>query len=375
MSTSRPAISLLLVCTTLTFSVAGGEESFEEMDARSRPSILMIEAVVTDGAGRVLRSLGHGTGIIVSKKGYVLTDDHVITGKHSKQDALDLSDGFKASPIKGLVVTGRIEERTADGIRLVVVGEDSKHDLAVLRLEPAGNPARRWRALGVPDHQDTVSSGHVLCLGFPENLDLSAKDGIVSGYVGGFAEGTLIQTTVPVNPGDSGGPVFYKGTLLGLVEGERPDLTGVSLVIPIAYAADLLRASIPNWDEESQKAEDTGNVVTVDLRGIEFDRGSCDITGSYMKMVNQVGDTLRRNPSIAVDIVGHTDATEVKSDREAEKLSQCRARAMRDAVLISGARTSQIGAAIARGSSQPIDTNETEEGRHRNRRVEIMVRN
>ena len=79
---------------------------------------------------------------------------------------------------------------------------------------------------------------------------------------------------------------------------------------------------------------------------------------------------LERNPEVRIRIIGHTD--NIGKDAANQKLSEGRAQAVRDDLIERGVAPERIQAE-GRGESQPIDTNDTEEGRQNNRRVEIEI--
>jgi outer membrane protein OmpA-like peptidoglycan-associated protein len=103
---------------------------------------------------------------------------------------------------------------------------------------------------------------------------------------------------------------------------------------------------------------------------ISFDTGRADIKSNFAPILDRFADGLRNNPNAEVRIVGHTDST--GSDAINNPLSLNRAESTRNYLTargVSGARVQVEG----RGSHQPIASNETVEGRARNRRVEIFV--
>ena len=79
---------------------------------------------------------------------------------------------------------------------------------------------------------------------------------------------------------------------------------------------------------------------------------------------------LKSNPNMKIRIMGHTD--NVGKDEANQKLSEGRANAVRDELIQRGVPAERIEA-IGYGESRPIDTNDTEEGRQNNRRVEIEI--
>ncbi len=103
---------------------------------------------------------------------------------------------------------------------------------------------------------------------------------------------------------------------------------------------------------------------------ISFDTGRADIKSNFAPILERFAEGLRNNPNAEVRIVGHTDST--GSDAVNNPLSLARAESARNFLTqrgISGARIWVEG----RGSHQPIASNDSADGRARNRRVEIYV--
>ena len=103
---------------------------------------------------------------------------------------------------------------------------------------------------------------------------------------------------------------------------------------------------------------------------ISFDTGRADIKGNFAPILDRFAEGLRNNPNAEVRIIGHTDST--GSDAINNPLSLQRAESTRNYLTsrgVNGARIQVQGM----GSHQPVASNDTNEGRARNRRVEIFV--
>jgi OmpA-OmpF porin, OOP family len=124
--------------------------------------------------------------------------------------------------------------------------------------------------------------------------------------------------------------------------------------------------------------------VTIDLRGVEFKfdhprTGEKLVpslkapTADSVAILDEAIDTLKRNPNIHVEVDGHTDS--VGSDAYNQALSERRAKGVYDYLLSHGIEASRLDGPKGFGESAPIDTNDTAEGRQRNRRTELKVEN
>ena len=103
---------------------------------------------------------------------------------------------------------------------------------------------------------------------------------------------------------------------------------------------------------------------------ISFDTGKYDIKSNFAPILNRFADGLRNSPNTDVRIVGHTDST--GTDAINNPLSLNRAESTRNYLTSRGVNGSRIYVE-GRGSHQPIASNDTADGRARNRRVEIFV--
>lgn len=165
---------------------AAASVSVKDLAAKVRSSI-----VVVSYAGREGNRQGLGTGFVISKDGLVATNLHVIG---------------EARPI---------EVRTADGKSLAVMevyASDRTLDLAILRVE-----ARDLAALELGDSDQLPQGESVVVMGNPHGLVHSVVSGVVSGRreIDGRQ---MIQLALPVEPGNSGGPVLdMQGRVQGIV--------------------------------------------------------------------------------------------------------------------------------------------------------------
>lgn len=139
----------------------------------------------------VKTDLGQGSGAIISKSGYIVTNVHVING---------------ASSITVQTYSGK--SYTVDSI----AGYDSKADIAVLKVSI---PDLETLSLG---NSDDVKVGEkVIAAGNPAGLAFTVTEGIVSAARKDQSGINYIQTDVPINPGNSGGPLInVKGEIIGI---------------------------------------------------------------------------------------------------------------------------------------------------------------
>ncbi len=161
-----------------------------------------------------------GSGVIVDGRGYILTNHHVI--ENADEIEVRLSDDRKF-PAK-------------------LVGRDSKTDLAVLKIEPAGT-ALPVAALG---DSDKLRIGQwAIAIGNPFGLDRTVTVGIISAtgrtHVGVATYEAFIQTDASINPGNSGGPLLnIDGRVIGINTAIVSSGQGIGFSIPINMAREVM---------------------------------------------------------------------------------------------------------------------------------------
>ena len=183
-----------------------------------------------DGRGRQQQvqtpeQRGFGSGVIISKDGYIVTNNHVIDG----------ADEINVKLHDGREMKGR------------VIGTDPTTDLAFVKIEGDDFPAI------VVGNSDNLKVGEwVLAVGNPFNLTSTVTAGIVSaksrGNIGAGGKDrskieSFIQTDAAVNPGNSGGAlVNTKGELVGIntaIYSETGNFAGYSFAVPISIAGKV----------------------------------------------------------------------------------------------------------------------------------------
>ncbi len=176
----------------------------------------------------VPREGGSGSGSIIDARGYVLTNNHVV------------SDAFK------VFVT------LADGLRIEgeVIGTDAENDLAVVRFEPPSGVDLATIPMGTS--ADLRIGRKVLAIGNPFALDRTLTVGIVSGLgrpirtSNNLVIRDMIQTDASINPGNSGGPLLdSSGTMIGIntmIYSPSGGSIGIGFAVPI----DTARRVVPD---------------------------------------------------------------------------------------------------------------------------------
>ena len=181
-------------------------QELEELVASTAPAVVGVE-----------RRRGQGTGLVLAKDGYVLTNAHVVHGF----DEL------------------RIRLNTGATVKGELVGADDRTDLAVVRIDADG-----LVSLPLADAQQLKVGQLVVAIGNPFRFERSVSLGVISaldrslpGPRGGLFEG-LIQTDAAINPGNSGGPLLdADGNVLGINTAIIPWAQGIGFAIPSPTAS------------------------------------------------------------------------------------------------------------------------------------------
>jgi len=116
---------------------------------------------------------------------------------------------------------------------------------------------------------------------------------------------------------------------------------------------------------------DNGQAILVNLpEGVTFDVGSYSLKPEFRTTLDKVADSLKQYPDSLIDVYGHTDST--GSDAYNQTLSENRARTVANYLQMQGVNPARIRSQ-GYGETLPVADNATEEGRRKNRRVEIKI--
>jgi Trypsin-like serine proteases, typically periplasmic, contain C-terminal PDZ domain len=204
-------------------------DSFQTIDKESRKSIVYIHAERLPKDGVAAPYETSGTGFIISKSGYVLTNAHLLL----KED--------DASVVK---YEGSVRSRYLPPLPLFLVAKDESIDIALFELPDTGT---EWKPLTLDlpnlkkdwkNEKPMTTSSPLFTMGFPFQSDLSSATGILSNRVGPHGNW---QTTLPINYGNSGSPVFRSdGSVVGIAQGGMDQAQGITYVVPITHAYPLV---------------------------------------------------------------------------------------------------------------------------------------
>jgi len=179
---------------------------------------------------------GNGSGFFISTEGYIATNHHVIEGV----EELEVE----------VMMSGRLRKFSA-----VVVNSDPNNDLAIIKIEDSNFQNLRSIPYNFKGRSSDVGT-EVFALGYPMALTIMGKeikftDGRISSKTGFQGDITTYQTTTPIQPGNSGGPLFdHNANLIGINSSglSKEIADNVSYSIKTNYLTNLIDAlpeSIP----------------------------------------------------------------------------------------------------------------------------------
>ena len=199
----------------------------EDIYKKVNPSVVSVISTTAEGTGS-------GSGVIMSKDGYIITNNHVVDGAQSV--SVQLSDGTS--------------------LDAKIIGTDEQTDLAVIKVTPTTEltaaefgdsdelePGEYAYAIGSPggvQFANTITGGRISAI----NRDLTVNDRVM----------TLIQTDASINNGNSGGALINKyGQVVGITSAKlsgnafgSATVEGMGFAIPINTAKDIVDELIQN---------------------------------------------------------------------------------------------------------------------------------
>jgi putative serine protease PepD len=292
----------------------------ETVAAKTLPSVVNIDVFASssgyyndsDSSSGTLQEYGLGSGVVISKDGYILTNHHVVSGGTEFLIRFDQETQFKAT----------------------VVGEDPSSDLAVLKVDTTG-----LVPIEVGDSSKTNVGEWVMALGSPFGLEKSVSTGIVSALYRSRAMesqsgvniyANMIQTDAAINPGNSGGAlVNAKGELIGintLISSSSGTSSGVGFAIPSNYAMNIAQQIMDGKKVEhaylgvQARTVDAGNASSLDsnaesgayINEVVSNSPAAEAGLQQGDIVTKVDDTpITSGPELVLNVRGHLVGDEV----------------------------------------------------------------
>ena len=183
-------IVLFILCLFLTFTDnAKAQQSFADLTEKNIDSAVSISTLTEED-----NSIALGSGFIIDKEGYIITNNHVIDKAKTINVILNNNKTYKAE----------------------LIGIDEKTDIALIKIEPDEN----LQPVIFGDSDNIKVGDWILAIGNPFGLGSSATAGIISAKSRDIDSGSyndFIQTDAAINQGNSGGPMFnMQGEVIGM---------------------------------------------------------------------------------------------------------------------------------------------------------------
>jgi serine protease Do len=170
---------------------------------------------------------GLGSGVILSRDGYAITNAHVVQGETNLRATVWFAQA-----------DGTLKRTDIDSVELVAV--NNHIDLALVKLKhPEG---KDFLFAPVQDAEKLETGQSVFAIGSPLGLERTLTQGVISTTQRNFDGLTYIQTDTPINPGNSGGPLFNtKGEVIGITNMGIRGGEALGFAIPARYVKDFIR--------------------------------------------------------------------------------------------------------------------------------------
>ncbi len=238
---------------------------------------------------------GQGSGFIIDKTGYIVTNNHVVEGADSIKVILKDKTEYDAE----------------------IIGRDPVTDIALIKVKAEGNLAT------VPlGSSDNLKVGEwVAAIGSPFGLEHTMTAGIVSAkgrVIGSGPYDDFIQTDASINPGNSGGPLInMQGEVVGINTMIIAGGNGIGFAIPI----DLAKGIVTQLKTSGEVTRGWLGVTIQDLKGDMADYyGVKDQSGVLVASVVP-GDPADRAGIQSKDIITEVDGKKITTSRELTTLA------------------------------------------------------
>ncbi len=170
---------------------------------------------------------GLGSGVIINREGYAITNAHVVQGETNLRTTIWLPQS-----------DGTLKRIEVEDVELIAV--NSQIDLALIRIK---HPEGKEFSCAPVVSQDGLEIGQpVFAIGNPLGLERTMTQGVVSTTSRNFEGLTYIQTDTAINPGNSGGPLFNtRGEIVGITNMGIRGGESLGFAIPARYVKDFVR--------------------------------------------------------------------------------------------------------------------------------------
>jgi S1-C subfamily serine protease len=209
-----------------------------------RQSVIFLDATVQEPSGQNTEETG--SGFIITSSGYALTANHVIQSPDAKVEVI-------------------IGSRTGTRLSADVISIPGVEDAALLKLPDSHAP---YQAVQFDNPLELSVGSNLISIGFPLDQDISlAAPGSLTKKDGTRECRGCFQISVPLNNGNSGGPVIdNSGNVVGLVKGGIPHAQQMNYMIPVNLLSPLISEAglpWPPWSPPVQESVSSTSTLPV----------------------------------------------------------------------------------------------------------------
>jgi serine protease Do len=252
------------------------------------------------GSEQKVKSLG--SGVIFDERGYIITNNHVISGADDIVVTLPDKTEYKAKKVK-------------------VVGKDPATDIAVLKIEDT----RKFPYARLGNSDDIKIGDWAIAIGNPFGFENSVTVGVISakgrsGFGNGPRYQDFIQTDASINPGNSGGPLInIRGEIIGInavIQSTSGGSEGIGFAVPINMAKNVT-------DQLMAKGKVSRGYLGVNIRSLnDTDKDGLNLKSTDGALVEDVKE---HTPAEAAglqpqDVITKFDGKPIKSSPELSNL-------------------------------------------------------
>jgi putative serine protease PepD len=293
--TSTGAVATPPAATASAQAPARSATDVSALYERVSPGVASVEVTTAQGGGT-------GSGFVLDRAGYILTNDHVVDGAQT------------------------VRVRFGDGtpVSARVVGVDPSTDLALLKIDPAG---QKLTPLALGSSKDLKVGQPAIAIGSPFRLEGTLTTGVVSALgrsitaPNNFTISNVVQTDAAINPGNSGGPLLdASGRVIGInaqIATSTQSNSGVGFAIPIDTAKQVLpqlkrgieikRAYLGVETDDAETG--TGAVVSAVVPGGPADEGGLRAGD---RVVSIAGRAVTKSDDVAAVVAARKPGDSVK---------------------------------------------------------------
>lgn len=276
---------------------------FVSIVRENMPSVVGISVLKPDGEGildfNVTEKWGIGTGVIISEKGYILTNQHL------------------ASNVNGTVT---VTLDNGEEVKGKTIWNEANLDLAIIKIDERGDlkPIKLGSVVTSQIGEEVIAIGNPLGLEFQKSVTKGVISGLnrtlkVEDRVSTVVMENLIQTDASINTGNSGGPLINKmGEVIGINTVKITSAEGIGFAVPI----DIIKPILKKLEKSGGFEEGYLGIYAYDAEIVPYLNKTINTnSGIYVATVNRGGPCYKSGIMVG-DIILTVNGTEINKMAE-----------------------------------------------------------